>query len=163
MFTPHQFFALVLRLFALWLLLTAGQIVLVSYAVQRGVQDNGAISYAVAAMYVVAAVLLWMFPLAVANRILPKATADRVASPAAGDIAAIAFIATGLLIIALKALTPVANYLSLLSMLILSGQSARLSAASMHIDGVIAVVMLVLGLSLILKSRVLASFALRNS
>lgn len=161
MFTPHQFFALVLRLFALWLLLTAGQIVLVSYAVHRGAQDNVAISYAVAAMYAAAALLLWMYPLALSRKILPAPVAGDAPGLAPGDSAAIAFIVAGLAIIALKALTPIANYLSLLTMLVLSGQSARLATVSMHIDGAIAIVMLMLGLLLILASRRLARFALR--
>lgn len=163
MFTPHQFFALVLRLFAVWLLLAAGQIVLVSYAVHRGAQDNVAISYALAAMYGAVALCLWMFPLAVAGKILPQAAGEGAARLVSGDGAAIAFIVAGLAIIALKALTPIANYLALLAMLMLSGQSARLGAASMHIDGVIALCMLLLGLLLILKSRPLARLALGGS
>jgi len=83
MFTPHQFFALVLRLFSLWLLLTAAQIVLVSYAVQRGMQDHAAMSYALAGLYAVVAVLLWQFPLAVASKILPQAGPQPAARPAA--------------------------------------------------------------------------------
>jgi hypothetical protein len=161
MFTPHQFFALVLRLFAVWLLLAAGQIVLVSYAVHRGAQDNVLISYAVAAMYAVVALLLWLFPLAVAGKILPKTTGDGAARAVSGDSAAIAFIVAGLAIIALKALTPLANYVSLLTMLMLSGQSARMATASLHIDGVIAIAMLVIGLLLVLKARPLARIVLR--
>ncbi|MRW93268.1 hypothetical protein GJ699_25090 [Duganella sp. FT80W] len=161
MFTPHQFFALVLRLFAVWLLLAAGQIVLVSYAVHRGAQDNVLISYAVAAMYAVVALLLWLFPLAVAGKILPKTTGNDAGRAVSCDSAAIAFIVAGLAIIALKALTPLANYVSLLTMLVLSGQTARMATASLHIDGVIAIVMLLIGLSLVLKARPLARIVLR--
>ncbi len=161
MFTPHQFFALVLRLFAVWLLLAAGQIVLVSYAVHRGTQDNVLISYAVAAMYAVVALLLWWFPLAVAGKILPKTAGDGAARAVSGDSAAIAFIVAGLAIIALKALTPLANYASLLTMLVLSGQTARMATTSLHIDGVIAIVMLLIGLLLVLKARPLARIVLR--
>lgn len=162
MFTPHQFFALVVRLFAAWLLLTAGQIVLVTYAVQRGGQDNAAMSYAVAGLYALVALLLWVFPQAVSRKLLPKAGADSVAAGVAGDTGAIAFIGAGLLIIALKALTPLANYLSLLTMLLLSGQSSRLSTAAMHIDGIIAIAMMLIGLILIAKSRLLACWVLRR-
>jgi hypothetical protein len=161
MVTPHRFFALVLRLFSLWLLLTAAQIVLVSYAVQRGMQDNAAMSYTLAGLYAVVATLLWKFPLAVASKILPETGAQPAAGPASADNAAIVFIGAGLAIIALKALTPFANYISLLTMLVLSGQSARLFTASMHIDGMISIAMLLLGLLLILQSRPLARYALR--
>ena len=81
---------------------------------------------------------------------------------AAADGAAVVFIAAGLAIIALKALTPLANYISLMTMLILSGQAARLSAASMHIDGLTSIAMFLLGLLLILKSRPLARYTLRH-
>lgn len=160
MFTPHQFFALVVRLFALWWLLTAGQIVLLNYMVQRGPQDHLAVSYAVAALYAGAALLLWIFPQFIAARILPKAAPANVAPHIGGDAAAVVFIGAGLLIIALKALTPIANYASLLAMLLLSGQSARLATPNLHIDGVVALAMLLIGLLLIVKSRRLARLVL---
>jgi hypothetical protein len=156
MMTPHQFAALLLRLFALWLLLTAAQIALLTYALQANGQEGGAASYTIAALYLVAALLSGKFPLALAHRILPAQMPGRAVEGNANGAAVVAFIGAGLLIIALKALTPIANYLALLAMLLLSGQSERLLAPNLHVDGMIGLAMLAIGCLLVVNSGPLA-------
>ena len=156
MITPHQFAALLLRVFALWLLFTAAQIGLLTYALMGNDQHNPGVSYALAAVYLIGALLLWQFPLALAARILPRSSAAQASGMEARGAAAVAFISAGLLIIALKALTPVANYVTLVCMLLLTGQVERLGVPSLHMDGVVGIVMLVAGLVFILKSRAMA-------
>lgn len=152
--TPHQFAAILLRLFALWLLCTASQIAILTYSVHRVGPESSAASYAMAALYFSGALLLWRFPFLIARRILsPSKTIATSGSVSAGDGAAVAFVSVGLLVIALKALTPVANYLSFITMLIVSGQEDRLFTPSLHIDGVVGMVMLLIGLAMIVKSR----------
>ena len=156
MITPNQFAALMLRVFALWLLLTAAQIGLLTYALDSNGRHHAGVSYALAAIYVIGALLLWMFPLAIAARILPQSSAPRDGASKACEMASVAFVSAGLLIIALKALTPVAHYVALVSMLLISGQAERLSVPSLHIDGIVGIAMLAIGLLLIFKSRRLA-------
>lgn len=158
MITPQQFAALLLRLFALWLLLSAIQIALLTYAIQSASQGNAGAAYTMAAVYGAVAMLCWRFPLVIATKILRP----QDASPAPGDAsgaAAVAFIGAGLLIIAFKALTPVANYLAMLAMLLASGQAERLLTPSLHVDGAIGLVMLVIGWTLVVRCRTLALVA----
>ena len=164
MITPQQFAALLLRLFALWLLLSASQIALLTYAIASPSQGNAGAAYAMAAVYAVVALLCWRFPMVIATRILgpQAATLAPPTTSTTGDAsgaAAVAFIAAGLLIIVFKALTPVANYLAMLAMLATSGQAERLLAPSLHIDGAIGLVMLGIGSTLIARCRSLALVA----
>lgn len=156
MITPHQFIAVAVRLFALWLLLTSTQIALLAYAMRSTVQHGGEASFVLAAIYLLLAGLLWAFPFAVARGLLPRHTGETTTSVASTDAVAVAFVAAGLVIISLKALTPVANYLSLLTMLLLSGQGFG-QAPSLHVDGLIGIAMLVIGGTLVLRCRTLAA------
>lgn len=158
MITPQQFAALLLRLFALWLLLSASQIALLTYAIQSSAQGNAGAAYAMAAIYAAVAVLCWRFPMVIAAKIL-RPQASTPAPDDASGAAAVAFIGAGLLIIAFKALTPVANYLAMLAMLAASGQAERLSMPSLHVDGAIGLVMLGIGWTLIAHCRALARVA----
>ena len=173
MMSPHQFAALMLRLFALWLLFTASQIALLTYALARGGQDINAPSYATALVYLVGAVVLWRYALSLARRILPCAAtpvpvesvrrAEDGAAHNANGAAAVAFVGAGLLVIALKALTPIANYVSLLTMLAISGQSDRLASPALHIDGLIGLAMLLVGLTMVTRSRALARWMMSTT
>lgn len=163
MITPKQFAALMLRVFALWLFFTAAQIGLLTYALGGSGQDNAGVSYALAALYLVGALLLWRFPLALAARILPQSPPAQGSGMDASGAASVAFISAGLLIIALKSLTPVANYAALVSMLLMTGQAERLLVPSLHMDGVVGLVMLAVGMVFIMKSRAIAGRLLRGA
>ena len=156
MMTPLQFIALALRLFAIWLVHTACQIGLLVYTMRAEAPYGGETSYALAALYLATAVLLWKFPLVVARRLLPEPGRDTCTVPDSTGAVATAFVVAGLLIIALKALTPLANYLALLAMLILTGQFSGLKTAGSHLDGIVGTAMLAIGSVLILKCRSLA-------
>ena len=158
MITHQQFAALLLRLFALWLLLNAAQIVLLTYAVQGTAGQSVGAAYAMAGLYAAAALVFWRFPMMLARAILRPAMEEGRPGDANGA-AAVAFIGAGLLIIAFKALTPVANYCAMLAMLLLSGQGERLRVPGLHVDGVIGFVMLGIGVALIVRCRALARVA----
>lgn len=157
MVTPHHFFAVVLRLFSTWLFMSAGQIILLNYALLRTGQGNPEPSFVIAGLYLIVAILLWRYPLFWLKKIMPAS--DQAQTANVGDAGiTIAFVSAGLAIIALKAVTPVANYVAMLAMLMISGQYSQFRSPTIHIDGLIGIAMLAIGLMLIVKSR---SFAMK--
>ena len=72
--TPQQLVGLALRLLALWLALSSVRYLLAipMALVQYDLADRTAYSYSTGIVYIVAALLLWFFPMWLANRLLPR-------------------------------------------------------------------------------------------
>ena len=158
--TPNQFVALMVRLFALWLLLIVSQIVFMTLALHPNLRDGSWGSLMLAAIYVVLAAVLWKFPMSVAGKIVSKAGAATPMSLDAKNAVMVAFVGFGLLVIALKALSPIASYISLLIMVAVSGQSLQLLTPNLHMDGITGIVMLLIGLLSVTKARSCANWIL---
>ena len=88
--TPQQIVALAVRLFSIWLCLTTLQMIAIGRAMLASVSnDAGYGVYAMAALIALVAILLWMFPLSVAHKLVPKTHHDNVLTmPARSAVAA---------------------------------------------------------------------------
>ena len=71
--TPQQLVGLGIRLFAIWLAIASlAYWVTIPSALAANNLGNNVISYAIGAAYVVAALLFWLFPMAIAHKLLPR-------------------------------------------------------------------------------------------
>jgi hypothetical protein len=102
--TAQQAVGLAGRLFAIWLALGAFQ----SWAVARALHAEGALDgswlpYSLPAIYWIAAVMLWFFPLSIAHRLVPRTRfQDRMALPSQ-QVVVVACVVLGLAVILLRA------------------------------------------------------------
>jgi hypothetical protein len=78
--TPQQVVGLGVRLFAIWLaLIGLPYVVYIPSALARQNIDFGTtLSYLIGAGFFIVAVLLWIFPMVVAHRLIPRTTFDNV-------------------------------------------------------------------------------------
>lgn len=155
--TPQQFVGLGARLFAIWMFLTALQTVSVGREVSaQGVENGAMLSYAVAMLYFVCAVLIWVFPMAIAHKLVPRTKFDDRLCMPGQQAAVVACVVVGLLVIAFKALGPLAWYLALVSIWVANGQPVTSMSTESLADGVSGLIHLAAGLLLIAKAHDLA-------
>jgi hypothetical protein len=71
--TPQQIVGMAVRLFAIWLVMIAFQLYMITSALEPRLSDGGKpVVYLVAALPAVIAVLLWRFPMFVAHKMVPR-------------------------------------------------------------------------------------------
>src|SRR5882762_7390699 len=95
--TTHQVVALAVRLFAVWLALEG-----VPYFVYAPSQLASAAliaGYLTGGAYLVAALILWVFPLLIARRLLPESTRGIKLSPSAVELTRTAVVVSGIFLL----------------------------------------------------------------
>lgn len=156
--TSHQAVGLASRLFAVWLALASFQSWLVARAVlTRGIADAAWLTYSVPAIYWLAAVLLWFYPMSIAHRLVPRTRfEDRITLPAQ-QVVLVACIVLGLAVVLVRALPLLAGYLSWAILWV--GAGSRLSAAEAHrhLDLLEGAMQLGVGLVFVLKAQAVAA------
>jgi hypothetical protein len=112
--TPHQIVGLAVRLFSVWLVFVAFQFIGNSVSVnnQPGMEPSN--SYLVSAAVVLGiAVALWLFPMFVAHKLIPRTQFDNVLRVPASEAAMVACVVLGLWLFAAHVLPSLAYYISL--------------------------------------------------
>ena len=156
--TPQQIVGLFVRLFAIWLLVQALQ--MVGYGLAQEKQAaNGITSFVIAAVLAGSAAALWLFPMAVAHKLIPRTHySDRVSAPVL-DIAAVACVVLGLWVMAAYALPGISPFLAIAIML--KGTQSAWNIDWWYLTAFITGVMqLVAALILMLKARPIAAHLL---
>jgi hypothetical protein len=155
--TAQQAVGLAGRLFAIWLALGAFQ----SWAVARALHAEGALDgswlpYSLPAIYWIAAVMLWFFPLSIAHRLVPRTRfQDRMALPSQ-QVVVVACVVLGLAVILLRALPALAAYVVTASLWIAAGQPISAMDAEQHVNAWVGAIQLAVGLAFVLKADALA-------
>lgn len=156
--TPQQFVGLGLRLFAIWLLIAAVQNVAYIPAVLDGVGagDNRVKSYAVVIAYVAAAVLLWLFPMWIAHKLLPRTRFENHLQIHAAEAARVGCALIGLWLFAQGLLS---NLWFVLWALLFSGQQSVFVTLGKdaQLDLLIAIATMVIGVVLMLRAGTFAA------
>jgi hypothetical protein len=152
--TPQQAVGLASRLFAVWLALASFQSWLVARAVQtKGLTDAASLAYSVPAIYWLAAVLLWFYPMSIAQRLVPRTRFDDRMTLPARQVVLVACIVLGLCVILVRALPLLAAYLSWAILWIGAGYKLPAAEASRHLDLLEGVIQLLVGLACVLKAQ----------
>lgn len=95
--TPQQLVGLALRLTSIWLALLAWQLYALTVSVFDFIKEDVPFVWmAVAVLPVVLGVFLWMFPMLVAQKLLPRAPDNAVAPPPIQEAAAVAVVVLGI-------------------------------------------------------------------
>jgi hypothetical protein len=159
--TPQQIVGLAARLFAIWLVITAIQAFGMATAMgeQPGATST-AVPYGFAALFLAAAIFLWLFPMAVAHKLVPRTRFENTLRLPAHEVLVVACVVLGLWVIVARAVPAVAYYVSVAAFWLKNGQPIGTLQQSQHIGFLIGLIHLAIGLFLVLRARQVAAYAL---
>ena len=98
--TPHQFIGLSVRLFAIWLALQSAPYLLLATGNSMPYGATG--YYFLGGFFVGVAVLLWFFPLTVANKLLPRGGDEPRITDKPEELVQVALIVAGIVLVAVR-------------------------------------------------------------
>jgi hypothetical protein len=113
--------------------------------------DSSFVAYIMAGAFVVAGVLLWMFPMWVAHKLIPRTRFEEKLSLPAREALAVACVILGLWVIVGRAIPSLSWYLALAIYWVGNGQPLSTLEPSRHIEAVTGIVNLIVGCFLIAK------------
>ena len=165
--TPQQIVGMAARLLAVWLALVALSYFFSALSLaQQSAEDfqsfggkNAVLApyIATAVVYLVGALLLWLFPMAIGHKLIPRTKFQDVLRLPGQQVVAVACVVLGLIVIALKALPDISTYLLWAAFWVANGDQLPNMDANRHVRGLAGFVQLAAGLFLIVKARTLAA------
>jgi len=157
--TPQQIVGVAVRLFAIWLVVTAIQAAGTGLgtSAQPGTQTTIA-PYVFSALFLVVAILLWLFPLVVAHRLVPRTKFDNLLHVPAQEALVVACVILGLWVLVVRAVPAIAYYVTVAIYWSRNGQSVSSLDPSLHFGFVLGLVQLVMALFLVFKARGISAF-----
>jgi hypothetical protein len=162
--TAQQWVGLGVRLFAIWLLyLTFQSVVAIPMALAgSGMEQRAWLAYVIGALYFLVAIALWVFPMTVAHRVVPRTRDNQSLKTSAFDAArvGVALLGLWLLIQAVPSLV-----LFLLNTFLFAGSGSIFGAMSAEgrIQIVVHALNAAVALVLLLRAEAVARFILRPS
>ena len=157
--TPQQFVGLAARLFAVWLAVLSFQAVGIAQALNVEGTAKGAtwVPYLIAGLYLGASALLWLFPMFVGHKLVPRTRFEGTLCLQSEQAVVVACIVLGLAVVVFRALPPISAYLSLAAFWIVGGQPLSTLELWRHVEGVVGFIQLAIGMLLALKAHALAA------
>jgi hypothetical protein len=124
--TPQQLVGLAVRLFSIWLLLLALQVIGNGEAMnsQPGLGPTN-VHYFISGVTVLLAIILWFFPMFVAHKLVPNTKFENVLRIPAHEAVVVACIIFALWLFLVKVLPGLAFYIPLLVVMVRDNQSIR--------------------------------------
>lgn len=116
--------------------------------------------YIISAVFVVAAVVLWLFPMVVAHKLIPRTNLDNAMHVSPPESAVVACIIFGLWLFAGRALPLLAHYISIAVLLLRNHQPLSEVGVWNHASLFEGVIDLAIALVLTLKARVVVGHLL---
>jgi len=149
--TPQQIVGLAARLFAVFLAVRSLQAIAMASALQGAGASTPTswVPYAASAIYLVAALVLWYFPLSVGHTLVPRTRFENKLSLPLNQFVVVASVILGMFVIVVEALPPVTSYLSVAAFWVGGGQKLSTLDASRHIDGLVGFAQLAAGIFLV--------------
>ena len=159
--TPQQIVGLATRLFAIWLVITAIQAAGTAMAMA---EQPGAVSsvapYGFAALFLVVAILLWLFPMVVAHKLVPRTRFEDTVRVPANELLVVACVVLGLWVIVVRAVPAIAYYISTVAFWLKNGEPITALGQSWHIGFLIGLVHMTIGIFLVLRARQVTAYIL---
>lgn len=161
--TPHQVIGVSVRLFSIWLVLFSLQTVTTAFALDLRPNSGDTVSmYLFAGLYVIAAIILWWFPMTVAQRLLPRTKYDDVLRIPAQQVTVSATVVLGLWVLATRAIPAISYYVTLAAYWSRSGQTVSSLPLAQHAAFAVGIVELVVALALMFKAPDISVFILKK-
>ncbi|MFI5445406.1 hypothetical protein [Polaromonas sp. UC242_47] len=159
--TPQQIVGLAVRLFSIWLVFLALQVIGYGSEVnsQPGLGSTNA-HYLVSGVVILLAIFLWFCPMLVAHKLVPKTKFDNVLRVPAHEAVVVACIVFGLGLFLAKVLPALAFYIPLFVVIVRDKQSIE-NAEQFHFMRVAPIVIqLAVAMLLVFKAHAISKFLL---
>ena len=162
--TPQQVVGLGVRLFAVWLALAGlPYVIYIPFALARQNVDAGTIwSYSIGATFFMGAILLWIFPMVVAHRLIPKPTFDNVLTASTSEVAKVGCCLLGLWLLT-KSGPALVSFL--FRGLLVAGEGALFSALNVDqkLDLAVLVIETAIAILLVTRASMVATLLMRQN
>jgi hypothetical protein len=160
--TPQQIVGLGVRLFAIWLLLLGIPYVwyIPSALARQPIDGDTSLSIAIGIVYIAVAALLWLFPMVVAHRLIPRTNFDNVLRVAPIELARVGSCLLGLWLF-LTSTPALVSYLFRAFLVSGSGSLYGNLTLDQKLDIGFYLVQVLISSALILRSSVFASWLMR--
>jgi hypothetical protein len=160
--TPHQLVGLFIRLFAIWLAVSAIQIIGAGVALRDSVGYGAWAAYAVSMVLCITALIVWCFPLLIAAKLVPSAPDGASPTISAVETATVACIVLGLWTLVGRVLPALIRDLEIIAVYHANYQPLR-SIAAQDVSRLIeSAVDVAVALVLMFKARWIALHLLRH-
>lgn len=126
---------------------------------QPGAESTPA-PYIIAALLMLAAVLLWLFPMVVGHKLVPRTHSNHVIHVPANEVVVIACVVLGLWVLVGRAIPALAYYMAVVAIWIKNAQPIASLDQSYHLNFVVGLVQLAVGLVLVLRARRISAYIL---
>jgi hypothetical protein len=161
--TPHQLVGLFIRLFAIWLVISAIQMIGAGMALRDSVGYGAGAAYAVSIVLCITALIVWRFPLLIAGKLMPAAPDRAFTSISAVETATVACIVLGLWTLVGRVLPALIRDLEIIAVYRTNYQPLQSIAARDLSRLIESGVDIAVALILIFKARWIALYLLRQS
>ena len=161
--TPHQLVGLFIRLFAIWLAISAIQMIGAGMALRDSVGYGAGAAYAVSIVLCVTALIVWRFPLLIAGKLIPAAPDDASTGISAVGTATVACIVLGLWTLVGRVLPALIRDLEIIAVYHANYQPLQSISAPDLSRLIESAVDIVVALVLIFRARWIALYLLRQS
>jgi hypothetical protein len=159
--TPQQVVGLFVRLLAVWLVLSGVQLIGYGAALDtQHTQEHTLVPYVISAVLFIFALALWLFPMAVAHKLVPRTHFDNVLRVPAQEVAVVACVILGLWVFVARALPSLTQYVSVAALLIKNNQSISVMGDGYFARMVEGLVELAVASLLTFKARAIATYFL---
>jgi hypothetical protein len=159
--TPTQLVALFVRLFALWLVISAIQALGTAMAMHDALGRASLASYLLAGLLLLVALALWRHPLFVARTLIPSAPAEPGGSITAFGAATVGCIVLGLWVLVARALPALTRDILIVEVLRLNDQPLQAMQGRDLAHVIESVLDVCAALLLMFKARTIAGYLLR--
>ena len=159
--TPHQFIGLAARIYAIWLALVGLGMAIATFTVEGPVPDGIApVRLGAAAFYLLAALLLWFFPMSLAQSLLPRTRFEDVLRLPSQQALTVAFIVLGVALVIFRALPDLVSFLTVAVAFVASGTPVTAVGPDRAYEGILGAAELAIGVAMVRKASAFTRWAL---
>jgi hypothetical protein len=156
--TPQQIVGAAVRLFAIWLVIVGIQAAGNGIATSQPGAQSTIAPFVFSALFLVVAVVIWIFPLVVANAVIPRTKFDNVLRVPKQEALILACIILGMWVLVVRAIPAISYYITVVIYWSANGQYLSSLEPSLHFGLVMGLVHLAMALILVFKAREISGF-----
>lgn len=154
--TPQQIVGAAVRLFAIWLVIVSVQALGNGLSTSQSEAQATIAPFVFSALFFVAAAVLWIFPLVVANALIPRTKFDDVLRVPRREVLTLACIILGMWVLVVRAVPALTYYITVVAYWSANGQPFASLERSLHVGLAMGVVDLVMALLLVFKAAAIS-------
>lgn len=156
--TPQQIVGAAVRLFAIWLVIVSIETAVNGIATSQSGARSTIAPFVFSALFLVAAVSSWIFPMVIANAVIPRTMFDNVLHVPKQEALILTCIILGMWVLVVRAIPAISYYIAVVIYWSANGQYLSSLEPSLHFGLVMGLIHLIMALFLIFRARDISRF-----